>query len=352
MRNTAKQQNNKEKGSALVVVLWVVGVLSLFVMSFAFTMHIETRITSAWRKRLKAEYLAQSGLELARMALIETGDPDIDIDDTLVYLSKGEDQDLRYAVLALAQGSGATITRQIGSNTVSVQLTPENARMDINSMLFTEDRERTYLAWDNLFRRADIPVPDRDALVDCMLDWIDDNDFTRLNGAESSYYLTLDPPYHAKNGPIDTVDELALIKGFDQAIDASSQTVYEAISPNLTCYGVANRININAADENALAAFLNLDTQIAEEIVTERMGLDEIKGTDDDMPFRDVNDLLTRVPVLDASIAQYITFSGTGLYKITSTGVAGNMEYKITCIALWQNERFLVLHWTEGDPDS
>src|SRR3989339_1787944 len=34
-------------GSALIVVLWVIGLLSMFVMAFAFDMHVEARITSS-----------------------------------------------------------------------------------------------------------------------------------------------------------------------------------------------------------------------------------------------------------------------------------------------------------------
>ncbi|NLB55148.1 MAG: general secretion pathway protein GspK [Lentisphaerae bacterium] len=347
------QFNNKsKKGSALVVVLWVTGILSLFVMSFAFTMHVETRITSAWRKKLKAEYLAQSGIELARMALVETSDPDLDIDDTLVYVSKGGDENLRYAIISLAQGGSATLTRQVGSNTVTVAITPENARMDISGMIFVDDRELTYDAWENLFKSVDVPLADRDTLIDCLLDWVDENDFTRLNGAESSYYESLDPPYSAKNAAIDTVDEIALIKGFDEKIRGSEKTIYEAIAPNLTCYGVADRININAADAGTLVAFLNIDQAIAEEIVRERMGSDELESTEDDEPFRDINDLLTRIPSLDSTIDSLITFSGTGLYKIKSTGKVGNLTHTITCVASWQNQEFLFLTWSEGPEES
>src|SRR5262249_51215753 len=39
---------------------------------------------------------------------------------------------------------------------------------------------------------------------------------THINGAESDYYQTLDPPYYAKNGPIDDLSELLLIRGITQ----------------------------------------------------------------------------------------------------------------------------------------
>ncbi|MDP2990016.1 MAG: hypothetical protein Q8O57_05570, partial [Kiritimatiellota bacterium] len=66
-RSTLHAPRASPDGSALIVVLWVIGLLSMFVMAFAFDMHVEARITSSWRKKLMAEYLAKAGVELARM---------------------------------------------------------------------------------------------------------------------------------------------------------------------------------------------------------------------------------------------------------------------------------------------
>ena len=43
------------RGAALVVVLWVVGILAMLVGSFTFDAHIESRIISHYRKRMKAD---------------------------------------------------------------------------------------------------------------------------------------------------------------------------------------------------------------------------------------------------------------------------------------------------------
>lgn len=51
-----------------------------------------------------------------------------------------------------------------------------------------------------------------DEIADAILDWTDANDDT-ANGAESQYYLALDPPYHAKNQPVEFVEELLLVRG-------------------------------------------------------------------------------------------------------------------------------------------
>src|SRR4029077_14453401 len=45
-------------------------------------------------------------------------------------------------------------------------------------------------------------------VADAILDWLDPDDEQRELGAEVDYYSGLSPPYGAKNGPLDTVEEL------------------------------------------------------------------------------------------------------------------------------------------------
>src|SRR5262249_3937245 len=61
---------------------------------------------------------------------------------------------------------------------------------------------------------ADIPT-----IIDSYFDWVDnDGPKTHLSGAENPDYLAMDPPYYAKNGPVDDIRELLLIKGMTEQI--------------------------------------------------------------------------------------------------------------------------------------
>ena len=342
----------REAGSALVVVLWVVGLLSLFVTAFAFDMHIESRITSSWRKKLKAEYLARAGFELACMTLQETADPDVNNTDISIYLAKGSDEKVRGGAISLARGGVAELTRPLGEGTVSLHVRPENARIDLNSLIDVNDRNKTCANWEPLFEAAGVPWEDCDALIDCLLDWVDTDDLTHLNGVESEYYESLDVPYRAKNAPLDTVDELALVKGFDAALPDSDVTIYQALAGFLTTYGGDDqnqKININAADGNTLMGFLNIDATLAEEIIAERDGPDLLPGTDDDVPFKDMADLQGRIPGLTPAASERIDFKPTGRFFILARGKAGDVEHAIACVVLLANKRLTVLHWIEGD---
>ena len=50
-------------------------------------------------------------------------------------------------------------------------------------------------------------------LADAILDFIDSDDTPRTNGCESEYYNGLSPAYSAKNSPLESLDELLLVRG-------------------------------------------------------------------------------------------------------------------------------------------
>jgi len=50
------------------------------------------------------------------------------------------------------------------------------------------------------------------ALASSIIDWIDPDNVTHMNGAESDYYQGLEPPYYARNRPMDDLSDLLLIK--------------------------------------------------------------------------------------------------------------------------------------------
>ncbi|MEZ6065190.1 MAG: type II secretion system protein GspK [Planctomycetaceae bacterium] len=52
-----------------------------------------------------------------------------------------------------------------------------------------------------------------DELADAILDWVDADDDPRTYGIESDLYELMTPPYSAKNGPIDSIDELLMVDG-------------------------------------------------------------------------------------------------------------------------------------------
>jgi type II secretory pathway component PulK len=60
-------RTRRTAGSALIMTLWVLGLLALMVASFAFEAHIEARLTSFYRHRTNSRIPARSGLDVAEL---------------------------------------------------------------------------------------------------------------------------------------------------------------------------------------------------------------------------------------------------------------------------------------------
>ena len=57
------------------------------------------------------------------------------------------------------------------------------------------------------------PLENNPEIADAIVDWVDSDDNQRTAGAESAHYQGLNPPYRAKNGALNSLDEMLLIKG-------------------------------------------------------------------------------------------------------------------------------------------
>ena len=150
---------------------------------------------------------------------------------------------------------------------------------------------------------TDIPI-----ISDSIQDWIDRDDNPRINGAESDYYQSLNPPYMAKNGPIDDLSELLLVRGIrdnpeiyssdydniqrlDQFGNPLPPHQYAAHLVDIFTPLSTGRININTASPLVLQTIPGVDAGIAEQIVRIRAGPDGVDGTEDDTPFANVSEL-------------------------------------------------------------
>lgn len=112
--------------------------------------------------------------------------------------------------------------------------------------------------------------------TDAILDWIDADEEPRPNGAENDFYGALEVPYGCKNAPMDSVEELLLIKGITPELffgngDMDQLPLNELFTVRGERHG---RVNINTAQPEVLQAFgegvLNGQTGLAERVLEER----------------------------------------------------------------------------------
>ena len=342
MRPTARPD-----GSALIVALWAVALLGLLVGSFAFDAHIEARITSYYRKRLKAEGLAKSGLEVAEMLMAKSAQGGLGDRPE----SEAAEDPWHGDAKRLEDGLGVQgLTHELGDGTLTVDIVPEPALRNVN--LLKEEE------WERIFEVGDIPEEYWPELVESFFDWTDKDDDPRVDGAETEdYYETLEKPYRAKNGALDTVEELLLVKGFSKAIvyggvlkeneddDDEDGVPVSGIHDLLTTYG-DGKINVNAASMRVLMTLPDVDDIVAGAIIEEREGLTGLVGDEpEEVPFESAADFTGRMG-LSGDVSRYIS-TDSKIFRVTSVGEVGGVTRRIWCIVEYVNGNMNILRWRE-----
>jgi general secretion pathway protein K len=105
-----------------------------------------------------------------------------------------------------------------------------------------------------------------DTIADSVMDWKDADDFYRLHGAESDYYLSLPDPYEARNEPFETLEELMLVKGVTPEI-LYGEEGKKGLIDFFTVYSGTGKINLNAAPREVLMAIPGMSSEIADSLL-------------------------------------------------------------------------------------
>src|SRR2546426_286624 len=163
--------------------------------------------------------------------------------------------------------------------------------------------------------------------VGSILDWCDRDSDPHLSGTENPTYEQQQPPYYCKDGPIDDMSELLLIRGvsrnmfygsgggglpqnFDRSLpfqkSAFDEPTYAVGLQDLFTPLSSGLLNINTASATVLQLMPDIDENIAQAIIQARAGPDGQDGTEDDTPFRSPAEIGGRVPgfINPAAIAQ------------------------------------------------
>lgn len=228
-------RSHAKQGSALVISLWTIALLSLLVMSFAFDALLEGKINMYVRERRRVDYMTQSGIAIAEMLLLDYKNasgsstteqdtdkwlrPKLDLQrggcNTTVHFWKQEES-VTFAPDGMPQeGEEEEVKEEdkgIELGSVKVEITSAEAKhWPINLLVSSDVSDQI---WENILNVIGLPMEYQEEVVDSWYDWRDeDSTKTGSNGGEEEYYDTLDPPYKPRNGEIATVDELKMIKG-------------------------------------------------------------------------------------------------------------------------------------------
>jgi type II secretory pathway component PulK len=200
------------KALVLILVLIVVVLLSLGAYSFTNLMiahHESARLTG---EQLQTRVLVDSGVEATRVFLMQTKAEQIEAGGTFdnpeifrgVTVVQGDTPRERASFTVLAPNLDSS--GNLGG--VRYGLEDESTRLNLNTLLSAE--QMTEGAGKTLLMALPNMTED---VADAILDWLDADDEPRELGAEIDYYSGLSPAYAPKNGPLETVEELLLVRG-------------------------------------------------------------------------------------------------------------------------------------------
>ena len=337
----ARSKPNARGGSALIVVMWVLLILALLVSSMVYDMHIEATLTAYQRNRTQAQQFAKAGIEYARYLLWKSAKI-----QPAAGMANGEDPDVFLMAARLQKGMAVTnYVHEFDENKkFTVTLIPEQAFRNINRL--NKDTE-----WPLLLQQAGIAEDLYPELLDCVMDWIDANDTTRVNGAESDDAFYVDRGYPTKNALLDSVEELLMIKGWTKSMvfggpaPRDGDPPLTGVAPLATVWG-DGRINVNSAPREVLLTLPTVDETVADDIIAQRTP-EGTEGTIDE-GYRNTSEIFARTRTSPA-LQGLLTTSEHHFMRVIVRGECEGVHSGIRCVMWNDNRRFQPVSWREGE---
>ena len=187
------------RGVVLVMVMVLAMLATLMAATLMYRVHGETAAGVADARGEQAYAVAMSGVQAAIMVIIESrGDPELWYDNPQLFhhVKVAEEGRERWYFTIFAAGGEDEAPWRYG-------VVDESGRISINH--FDEQ------ALEQMLR--ELPGMNT-VMVDSLLDYRDADHDPRPEGAEQDYYDRLPHPYRIANGPLATVEELLLVRGF------------------------------------------------------------------------------------------------------------------------------------------
>lgn len=290
----------RESGVALVIVLWIVALVTITAGTFsalARTEHLQARnlLDSA-----RARAAAEAGLH---RAVYELRNPDM----TTRWLADGRP----YAF-------------PFDQAVVQVEMIDERGKIDLN---VADD-----ITLLNFLTAHGLEEADAVRISDAVLDWRDEDDLVRPNGAELDDYLAAGRGYGPADGPFLSVEEFQQVLGVDFQL-------FQRLRPALTVHSRRRLPEAAFAPFEALLALPGMTPDLARQFIEDRELMDPSAG-----------DLL-QLPTGEAAVARGIgsTYSIRAMARLPN-GTWDQIEAVIRLNRGRAVKAFSTLEWTEGVP--
>ncbi len=329
---------NNNRGIALLVTLTVLTVLVSVALALNRQMRTDAITGRVIGDRLALRHMAEAGIQ-AGMAILVIDKKESAIDS--IQENWADPDYIQEALAALNFDEGQ----------LELAIHDELGRIQVNALVkYPEGRQFNPLQhrlWVRFLEALSLGVEMYEGIepatvVNPVKDWLDrgdDDAITGLSGAESDFYLDLDPPYSCRNGPVKHVHELELIKGITAELFSGTNAAL-GISHYLTVYGMTaakagaftfeGKININTAELPVIAALLPAGhVDLAPAIVEYR------EETSEDQFLHDLSQPMWYKKVSglrDVSIDPALITTSSDFFRIEATAVRNTVNVKVTAV--------------------
>ena len=369
----------RQRGIALIVVLGFMFVLAVLVGVFGDSMRVEAILARNADSDSEVEWLCRSGVEISKYILsqqmLNTQEPYDSLNQSWAG-GPGSTNGLNPLLDSINLTNSAW-----GDGSVLGLLYPDgDPGEDVRCAVEIVDLERKFninrAAEDGMgryplettFELMGIDVSLIPYLVDAIKDWRDEDDAARLNGVESDYYEALG--YVAKNGPIDDLKELLLVKDITPKMfwgNSTNQLAGTAMtSPTVEGedeepdYPIglvdlftpisAGYININTTSIDVLQLLPGMDQNRASFIMDMRFGLDGIEGTVDDEPFTNIQELRNvpgfQTPEAIANVSRFLSVRSATFEVTVTAALRGHQRTLVAVISRPSNPKDIKILYT------
>jgi general secretion pathway protein K len=333
----------KQDGIALVMVLWVLMILSVMVLEFSYGMRTEAQITKNFQEEIQLYAMADGGIQRAVVELIYKHDSRVQ-QKRKAQKDEGISPEQQEWV---TDGREYPLSYEKGD--CVVRITGEAGKVNIN--LVSESLLRKIIGNLGLEGEA------RNVAVDSILDWRDPDDFYRVNGAENEYYRSLKEPYDCKNGNLDSIEELLLVRGVNSDLfygkkpekEREEGIQFEAVGLKqiFSIYATGEQIDINSAAFPVLRVVLGIPAEAVRQVIKAR----------EEKIFENQQDLMRRVPELIpflSEISRNIVYRSAMPYYTIETkarGKSGGGERSLQAVVKIdsrEKQGYKIVQWVDA----
>jgi type II secretory pathway component PulK len=182
---------NSNKGSILIVTIWVVLVLTGLTLVFSRAMRVEAIATANHISTLETEEIAKGAVAFIKARIKSSDNLDIKLN--------GETNS-PYSAISAGAGYFWLLKPDLDDDGKhSFGICDESGKINLNRVTYNTLMELPSMTSE---------------VAASILDWTDsDSNVNEEGGAEDEYYLNLKNPYYCKNSDLETVEEVLLAKG-------------------------------------------------------------------------------------------------------------------------------------------